>query len=100
LSCVVYVVYEPEKEKCIWLNSIYNQHLSETKLYEKNWGYDLFLYAIYNLLCLRLIFCYGHLYMFVIIFGLFIGDVQFLHGSCFFVSKAMISFLSWMLSLA
>ena len=35
LSCVVYVVYEPEKEKCIWLNSIYNQHLSETKLYEK-----------------------------------------------------------------
>jgi hypothetical protein len=29
-----------------------------------------------------------------------IGEVQFLHGSCFFVSKAKISFLSWMLSLA
>jgi hypothetical protein len=38
---------------------------------KKDWSYDLFLYAIYYLLCLRLIFCYGLLYMFVIIFGLF-----------------------------
>jgi hypothetical protein len=40
--------------------------------------YDLFLYAIYWLLCLVL----------------FIGEAQFLHGSCFYVSKARISFLS------
>jgi hypothetical protein len=32
LSCVH---FEPEKEICIWLNFIHNQHLSETWIYER-----------------------------------------------------------------